>query len=595
MNRLLGFTVLKRVKVVAGDLARMVMLIYDASPTNAIRYLLLVLLQSFFISAVLYVLKQIIDVISSPSLHSLQEVYLLLGSFFFLQFLIVVSGQLNAHYGYIHQQKLNDRLSTEVINKAIAVDYGYYENPLYHDTLHLAQQQALYKSSQLLSGLSNLVLQGSTVVMVGSLLAFYYWQFALLSLLIAIPLFLVKWFFARESFIEEKRVAAQERESNYLQQVLTGVRYAKEVRLFGFGERFIERYKQLRRGIFQRKQSIQNKQNRYSLLIATAEMLLMGAVFFILAKDAWQQLITPGIFVLYLQGFQRFQSSFKGLLQAVVQLFQQRLFVNHLFSFLALPDSTSSSGMPFPSQPQKLEIKGVSFTYPLTRKQVLHNVSISCGKGEIIALVGENGSGKSTLVNILGRLYDGYTGEITVDGSDFRLFASHDFRGKSAFLFQDFEKYFLTIAENISLGSSSFPDPTRIQQAAMSSKAYDFISMLPSGFDTLLGRSFHKGQQLSGGQWQKLALARIFYRDTPFVVLDEPTSSLDAMAEHALYNALRSWGKEKIIILVTHRLAQLKYADRIVVFREGSIVEEGTYTALINQKGYFQQLYGDLR
>lgn len=352
MNRLLGLKMLSRGRVVAGDLARMVMLLYEASPSNAIRYLLLVLLQSFFVSAVLYVLKQIIDVISSPALHSLQEVYLLLGSFFFLQFLIVVSGQLNAHFGYIHQQKLNDRLSTQVMNKAIAVDYGYYENPLYHDTLHLAQQQALYKSSQLLSGFSNLVLQGSTVVMVGSLLAYYYWQFALLSLLIAIPLFLVKWFFARESFIEEKRVAAQERESNYLQQVLTGVRYAKEVRLFGFGERFIERYKQLRKAIFQRKQSIQNKQNRYSLLIATAEMLLMGAVFFILANDAWQGVITPGIFILYLQGFQRFQSSFKGLLQAVVQLFQQRMFVNHLFSFLALPDPPSSSGMPFLLNPK---------------------------------------------------------------------------------------------------------------------------------------------------------------------------------------------------------------------------------------------------
>lgn len=225
---------------------------------------------------------------------------------------------------------------------------------------------------------------------------------------------------------------------------------------------------------------------------------------------------------------------------------------------------------------------------------MLHDVSLSCRKGEIIALVGENGSGKSTLVNILGRLYDGYTGDITVDDKDFRLFASKDFSEKSAFLFQDFEKYLLTITENISLGSSSLPDPIRMQQAAMLSRADDFISMLPSGFDTLLGRSFHLGEQLSGGQWQKLALARIFYRDTPFVVLDEPTSSLDAMAEHALYEALRSWGKEKIIILVTHRLAQLKYADRIVVFREGRIVEEGTYTALIHQKGYFHQLYGDL-
>lgn len=167
-------------------------------------------------------------------------------------------------------------------------------------------------------------------------------------------------------------------------------------------------------------------------------------------------------------------------------------------------------------------------------------------------------------------------------------------RKKLGYAIQDFEKYLLTITENISLGSSSLPDPIRMQQAAMLSRADDFISMLPSGFDTLLGRSFHLGEQLSGGQWQKLALARIFYRDTPFVVLDEPTSSLDAMAEHALYEALRSWGKEKIIILVTHRLAQLKYADRIVVFREGRIVEEGTYTALIHQKGYFHQLYGDL-
>lgn len=570
----------------------MVVLVYKASPVNAIRYLFLALLQSIFAALVLFVLKQIIDAISFPATHTLSEVYLFLGLFFLVQLGTVFAAQLSAHVSFMHQQKLQDSLSTLVMNKAISVEYAYYENPVYHDTLHVAQQQALYRSSQLLAGLTGLLMQGATVAMVGFLLAFYYWQFALLAVVIAIPLFLVKWFFARAGFLEEKRLAPQERESNYLQQILTGMAFAKEVRLFGFGERFIHRYKQLRSLVFQHKHTIQRKQNNYSLLIEAVEILLVGFVFVMLAADAWQQLITPGIFVLYLQGFHRFQSSFKGLLQSFVQLLQQRLFVNHLFSFLALPEPRSSTGILFPTHPEKLEVRELSFTYPGTEKLVLDEVSFTCSKGEIIAIVGENGSGKSTMVNILGQLYSRYGGEVYVDGKPYRSFSTQDFRIKSSFLFQDFEKYFLRIDQNITLGSEGMLDTDQLQQAMFLSKSADFIGQLPKGIETQLGRSFHAGEQLSGGQWQKLALARLFYKNAGLVVMDEPTSALDALAENELYRALRHWGTDKIIIMVTHRLAQLKQADRIVVLRNGSIVEQGNFVQLMTENGYFAQLFG---
>lgn len=581
-------------KKILKDYIQILEIIYKASPGNAVSYFVLVLFQSVVPVASLYITKEIIDIITTPKGHDFNEIIMLVIGFCVLQLISAVCTQMATYVNSLYQQKVGDYLSKCVLDKAISVDFSYYENPIYHDTLHLAQQQAVFKAAQLLISFSNLLMQFSSVIMIASMLAYYYWQYAVIIVVLSLPLFAVKWFFSRKSFNEEKKLAAAERESNYLQQVLTGLSYAKEVRLFGFGQKFIERYSILREYLFKQRKSIQNKQNFCSVIIEAGEIVLVGFIFLSLAQNTWEQLITPGLFVIYLQGFQKLQSGTKSFLTALVQLFQHRMFINHLFQFLDIPERTSKEAIvPFPVKPSKLEVKNLHFSYPDTKREILKDISLSCEKGQIIAIVGANGSGKSTLVKLLGKLYDYNHGSISIDGLDLKNIDKETFRENSVFLFQDFEKYFLSVAENISLGAKETNDLEALKKAAKNSGANVVIDKLKHGFETKLGRTFWMGEQLSGGEWQKLALARLFYRDADLVVMDEPTSALDAFSEGELYNSLRDWGKEKMIILVSHRLFQLKKADVIYVMKDGSIVEKGDFDSLIAQKSYFFEMFND--
>ncbi len=581
-------------KKILQDYIQILQIIYKASPGNAVSYFVLVLFQSVVPVLSLYITKEIIDIITNPKGHDFNEIIKLVIGFCVLQLISSVCSQMATYVNSLYQQKVGDYLSKRVLDKAISVDFSYYENPIYHDTLHLAQQQAVFKAAQLLNGFSNLLMQFSSVIMIASMLAYYYWQYAVIIVVLSLPLFAVKWFFSRKSFSEEKRLATAERESNYLQQVLTGLSYAKEVRLFGFGREFISRYSILREYLFKQRKDIQNKQNFYSVIIEAGEIILVGFIFLSLAQNTWAQIITPGLFVIYLQGFQKLQSGTKSFLTALVQLFQHRMFINHLFQFLDIPEKSANEAVvPFPEKPSKLEIKNLHFSYPDTEREILKDISLSCEKGQIIAIVGANGSGKSTLVKLLGKLYDYENGTITIDGISLKSIDKEEFRTNSVFLFQDFEKYFLSVAENISLGAKDTKDIEALKKAAENSGAQTFIDKMKRGFDTKLGRTFWMGEQLSGGEWQKLALARLFYRDADLVVMDEPTSALDAFSESELYNSLRVWGKEKMIVLVSHRLFQLKKADIIYVMKNGRIVEKGDFDTLIAQKSYFCEMFDD--
>lgn len=581
-------------KKILQDYIQILQIIYKASPGNAVSYFVLVLFQSVVPVATLYITKEIIDIITTPKGHDFNEIIMLVMGFCVLQLISSVCSQLATYVNSLYQQKVGDYLSRRVLDKAISVDFSYYENPVYHDTLHLAQQQAVFKAAQLLNGFSNLLMQFSSVIMIASMLAYYYWQYAVIIMLLSLPLFAVKWFFSRKSFTEETKLAKTERESNYLQQVLTGLSYAKEVRLFGFGKEFISRYSALRKYLFEQRKSIQNKQNFYSVIIEAGEIVLVGFIFLSLAKNTWEQLITPGLFVIYLQGFQKLQSGTKSFLTALVQLFQHRMFIDHLFQFLAIPEKNANEVVvPFPVKPSKLEIKNLHFSYPDTKREILKDISLSCEKGQIIAIVGANGSGKSTLVKLLGKLYDYKEGSIAIDSIPLKNIDKETFRENSVFLFQDFEKYFMSVGESISLGSKEKINIEKLKEAVKNSGANVFIDKMKKGFDTKLGRTFWMGEQLSGGEWQKLALARLFYRDADLVVMDEPTSALDAFSESELYNSLRVWGKEKMIILVSHRLFQLKKADVIYVMKNGCIVEKGDFDTLIAQKSYFCEMFED--
>jgi ATP-binding cassette subfamily B protein len=277
----------------------------------------------------------------------------------------------------------------------------------------------------------------------------------------------------------------------------------------------------------------------------------------------------------------------------MVQIFQQRLFLNDLFKFLDMrTDSGSFGNKEFIIANKGISINNLSFTYPGTDKVILQNVSIQCKPGSIVAIVGENGSGKSTLVKLLWRLYNAEPGSIKLEDNDFTDIGISAFQKNSIFLFQDFEQYMLTVEENIALSDiEKKKTGTDIADAARFAGASQFIEKLSHGYATRLGRSFYKGEQLSGGQWQKLALSRAFYKDAKLVILDEPTSAMDASAEYDVFNNIKSQMSDKMVFLITHRLYNLKIADHIYVLKDGTINQEGSFDTLIKTPGLFKEMY----
>lgn len=573
------------------DLLRATLLVWQAGRRMALVNMLLQCVQALLPVASLYCIKQLVEVIVHAK-GGFNIVLPWIVAFGAIQFLLALASQYASYINTIQQQKLSDHLSGEVLKKACEVDYEYYENPAYHDTLHLAQHQSLYKAAYLLNIFNQLLLNSLSLIFLIFFFLTLHPLFAVLFIVLSIPLAVIKWYSGFVLLKLERKFAPLEREADYLHNVLTGVSYAKEVRVFGFADNFIKKFNGIRSYIHEEKKQLNVKLMRYSLIAETMEIVVMAFIFGLLAKYALEKTITLGFFVIYIQGFQRLQTTSKNFLQALVQLFQQRLFLKDLFLFFDIPVKGSTAGRePFPDVKTGLSVQHLSFNYPQTDRIVLNNVSFNCKPGNIIAIVGENGSGKSTLVKLLARIYDQQSGEIKIDSENIADITLNDFRQNTIFLFQDFEKYFFTIEENIALGDEAIKEPRAIEQAATLSGAHSFIKKLSLGYKTRMGRIFRGSEQLSGGQWQKLALSRIFYKKAKLVVLDEPTSALDPTAELELFKNVKEQMKDNMVILISHRLYNLKIADYVYVIQEGSIAEEGRFEDLIGRNGAFKKMY----
>jgi ATP-binding cassette subfamily B protein len=568
------------------------LILWNGDRKTAVINVFLQIVQALLPVVSLYFIKELIESLMKEE-RQFNEILLLIIAFGSVQFILTLATQYSVFINTIHQQTITDYLSNKVLNKAISVDYPYYENPKYHDTLHLAQQQSLHKATLLLNNFNSLLVNSLSLVFLVIFFLSLNSLFALLFITLSIPLAIIKWYSGFELMRLERKFAPMEREANYLHQTLTGVSYAKEVRVFGFGSTFINKFNTIRQYIHTEKKHLHKKLTYFSLIAQSLEIIAMTFIFGLLAKYTFENTLTIAVFVIYIQGFQRLQGTSKNFLQSLVQIFQQRNFLKDLFAFFDTRVSKENqNAITFPEGKLGLSVKNISFKYPQTNKVVLNNVSLNCSPGKIIAIVGENGSGKSTLIKLLARLYKLESGMIEINENQIKDISTEDFRAHSMFLFQDFEKYFFSIEENIALGEDKkIKTDEAIENAAILSGAHDFISKLSKGYKTRMGRLFQGSEQISGGQWQKLALARIFYKDTKLVVLDEPTSALDATAEFELFKNIKDELKDKMVILVTHRLYNLKIADHVYVMQEGKIAEEGSFESLINKGGVFTNMY----
>ena len=574
-------------------------LIWNSSPGWTIGNIVLLIIQAILPLCSLYLTKLIIDSVSAGSSTnqdtSLNEIVTLMAFFGAITLLTLLCNSLSEVVDTAHCEKLNIYMK-EIINaKSVEVDLEFYENPQYQDTLQRAQDEGSYRPVELLDDLLSTLHHGiSLITMTGFLLSLH-WGIAGFLFIAVIPGGLIRIKYAHVLYDWERKRTEMQRQSYYLRSLLTRESSAKEIRLFNLGTFFQQRFKKLREKIYQEKIAIAKRQSMTSfaaqLILAT---LMLTAYSFIIYRT-FQGFLSVGDLVIYHELLKRAQGAFRGLASDLSNLYDNNLFLANLYEFLEMKPKIVEPSQPLlVPQPikQGIVFNNVSFQYNTTTRQALKNIKLTIRPGETVALVGENGSGKTTLIKLLCRLYDPTAGSITIDGIDLRQFKITDLRKQISVIFQDYVKYDFTARENIWLGNIDLPPShDHIHRAALRSGADEVIKSLPLKYDNVLGKRFDKGEQLSIGQWQKVALARAFLRDSQVIILDEPSSALDPKAEYKIFQKFRELLQHQTAILISHRLSTVKMADWIYVLDRGSIIESGTHQQLIRLGGTYARMF----
>lgn len=573
--------------------------VWRSSPRLTIVQLALLVFQSALPLVNIYLLKLLIDAIEAHVKAGNGDFQPIIALLLAMGGVLLVSSWVATLATYVstaQAQRVSDYMSVLLQEKSAAIDLQFYEDPQYHDTLHRAQTQGLYRPVQVLNSLVSTLQNGLSLTAVAGLFVLLHWGVALVFILTALPALAIRVYFSKVLYEWQRRTTQLERESYYLNMLLTNERYVKEIRVFDVAHIFIEKFKALRDRLYGEKLGIEGKKARAEVLARSAEIVATVGIYGFVAYRAAGGHLTVGDFVLYFQAFQKGQSSLKSMLNSMASLYENRLFLKYIFEFLQIEPQVSDqpSALPLPRIAAGIRFEGVSFAYPSSRegKRVLHDIDLNIPKGKVVALVGENGSGKTTLIKLLARLYDVTDGRITFDGTDIRAARLSDVRQRISVIFQDFSKYYLSVQDNIQVSNMHDPlDAARARFAAQQTGAHEFIEDLPEGYANMLGLRFLKGTELSGGQWQKIALSRAFYKEADIIVLDEPTSAIDPIAEYELFERLRDIARDKILILITHRLYNLKMADEIVVMEQGRIIERGTHSELAQARGQYFKMF----
>src|SRR6056297_3518393 len=488
-----------------------------------------------------------------------------------------------------------DYMDQMIHKRAINCDLSFYESPSYFDTLQRARAYGAQRPAQVTS---NILLLAKNLVMLAAvifLLASISWMLLPILAFAIVPPLLVRTHFTRVLYEWRRRRTPMERRAGYLDWLMTSDIHAKELRLNQLGNYLQGLYSELRNQLRNENFEINKRRTRLEILVGAVATVVFFLALAYLALETAAGRNSVGDLVLFLLIFQRAQSMGQEVVNQISRFYEDHLYLGMLFEFLEIRPSLVSPSEPrsLPEQlSQGIALENVSFTYPGCKEEVLHDISLVIPRGKVIALVGANGSGKTSLIKLLARLYDPTEGRIVVDGQDARTFDLEEYRRMFSVIFQDFSRYADTVRENIRFGDIRLPpDAPDVEDAARRAGADDFIGRLPFGYDTLLSRMFEEGQEISVGEWQKIALARAFMNRSRIIILDEPTSALDPNAEFELFENFKERIGGRSAVIISHRLSTIRMADYIYVLHGGRVAEEGTHDELVQQKGHYQRMF----
>ena len=489
---------------------------------------------------------------------------------------------------------LGQRVNVLILEKALTLDLVHFEDSEFYDKLNQARQEASLRPLSLVTRTFGLIQSALSLVTYGGLLLnFSIWAVVVL-LVAALPPFIAETRFAGEAFRLFKWRSPETRQQHYLETLIAREDYAKEVQLYQLGDTMLKRYRDIFDRLYDEDRNLTIRRGFWGYLLG----LLSTGVFY--AAYAWIVLetifgrISLGDMTMYLMVFRQGQSTFTAALTSIGGMYEDNLYLSNLYEFLEQdvpkPRGKARQGV-IPGDGIRFE--NVSFTYPGGLKPALKGISLHLKPGEKLAIVGENGSGKTTLIKLLTRLYTPDSGRIILDGLDLQEWDVEVLRRRIGVIFQNFVRYQFTVGENVGVGDvNHLEDEARWQVAAEKGTARPFIEAMPEGFGTQLGRWFKGGQELSGGQWQKIALSRAFMRTgADILVLDEPTAAMDAEAEVQIFDHFRKITQNQMVVLISHRFSTVRMADQIVVMAGGELLEQGTHEELLKLGGRYARLF----
>lgn len=488
---------------------------------------------------------------------------------------------------------LGQRVNVLILEKALTLDLAHFEDSEFYDKMTQARSQASSRPLALISRTFGLGQSALTLITFSGLL----WNFSVWAVIVlvlaAIPSFIAETRFSEHAFRLFRWRSPETRQQHYLETLLAREDYAKEVQLYQLGEMLLQRYRNIFDRLYDEDRNLTIQKGFWGYLLGLLSTGAFYAAYAWIVMEAIAGRISLGEMTMYLVVFRQGQATFSAALTSIGGMYEDNLYLANLYEFLEQPIPKSQGSMIQGIALEGIRFENVSFCYPDSHETVLKDISLHLKHGEKLAIVGENGSGKTTLIKLLTRLYTPSSGRILLDGIDLNDWDLDTLRRRIGVIFQNFVQYQFTVGENVGVGDvERLNDAQEWEVASEKGMAKPFIENMPLKFGTQLGRWFKGGQELSGGQWQKIALSRAFMRSqADILVLDEPTAAMDAEAEMNIFNHFRSLTKDQMVVLISHRFSTVRMADKIIVMADGRIIEQGSHEQLLAADGRYAHLF----